>query len=30
MLEKMKEMIAEHLNVETEEITEATSLKEDL
>lgn len=30
MLEKMKEIIAEQLNVEADEITEATSFKEDL
>lgn len=30
MLEKMKEIIADQLNVEAEEITEATSFKEDL
>ena len=30
MLEKMKEMIAEQLNAEAENITEATSFKEDL
>lgn len=30
MLEKMKEIIAEQLNVEAEEITLATSFKEDL
>ena len=30
MLEKMKEIIAEQLNVDPEEITEATSFKDDL
>ncbi|MCI6675813.1 MAG: acyl carrier protein [Clostridiales bacterium] len=30
MLEKMKEIIAEQLNVEADEITEATSFKDDL
>ncbi len=30
MLEKMKEIIGEQLNVEAEAITEATSFKEDL
>lgn len=30
MLEKIKEMVAEQLNVEVEEITAATSFKEDL
>ncbi len=30
MLEKMKEIIADQLNVEADEITEATSFKEDL
>lgn len=30
MLEKMKEMIADQLNVEADEITEATSFKDDL
>ena len=30
MLEKMKEIIAEQLNVDEEAITEATSFKEDL
>ncbi|MCI5995494.1 MAG: acyl carrier protein [Blautia sp.] len=30
MLEKMKEMIADQLNCEAEQITEATSFKEDL
>ena len=30
MLEKMKEIIAEQLNVDAEEITEATSFKDDL
>lgn len=30
MLEKMKEIIAEQLNCETEQITEATSFKDDL
>lgn len=30
MLEKMKEIIAEQLNAEADEITEATSFKDDL
>lgn len=30
MLEKIKEMVAEQLNVDAEGITEATSFKEDL
>ena len=30
MLEKMKEIIADQLNVEADEITEATSFKDDL
>lgn len=30
MLEKIKEMIAEQLNVDAAEITEATSFKDDL
>ncbi|MCI9487401.1 MAG: acyl carrier protein [Lachnospiraceae bacterium] len=30
MLEKMKEMIAEQLNVEAENVTEASSFKDDL
>ena len=30
MLEKMKELIANQLNVEAEDITEATSFKDDL
>ena len=30
MVEKMKEMIADQLNCEAEQITEATSFKEDL
>ncbi len=30
MLEKIKEMVAEQLNVDAEEITAATSFKEDL
>ena len=30
MLEKMKEMIADQLNAEADEITEATSFKDDL
>ncbi len=30
MLEKIKEMIAEQLNVDVAEVTEATSFKEDL
>ena len=30
MLEKIKEMVADQLNVEAEEITAATSFKEDL
>lgn len=30
MLDKMKEMIAEQLNCDAEQITEATSFKEDL
>ena len=30
MLEKMKEMIAEQLNVDAESVTEASSFKDDL